>query len=55
MQVGQCETIELVKPALDLSEGISSLASVGRVRTRDRASDRVYDELVSAIREMRIP
>ena len=28
--------------------------SVGHVRTRARASDRVYDELVSAIREMRI-
>lgn len=44
-----------MKPALDRSDAISSLASVGRVRTRDRASDRVYDELASAIREMRIP
>jgi len=31
------------------------LTPVGRVRTRSRASDRVYDELVSAIRELRIP
>lgn len=31
------------------------LASVGRVRTRHRTSDRVYDELASAIRDLRIP
>lgn len=33
----------------------SVLSPVGRVRTRVRTSDRVYDELVSAIRELRIP
>ena len=30
------------------------LAAVGRVRTRERASDRVYDELAAAILELRI-
>lgn len=33
----------------------SVLSPVGRVRTRARTSDRVYDELVTAIRELRIP
>lgn len=31
-----------------------ALASVGRVRVRQRTSDRVYEELVSAIRDLRI-
>lgn len=31
------------------------LASVGRVRKRQRASDRVYEELASAIRDLRLP
>lgn len=44
-----------MKPAHDLPGGTASLAAVGRVRTRERASDRVYDELLSAIRDMRIP
>jgi DNA-binding GntR family transcriptional regulator len=33
---------------------LPSLAPVGRVRTRLRASDRVYAELVSAIRDLRL-
>jgi DNA-binding GntR family transcriptional regulator len=32
-----------------------ALASVGRTRVRQRTSDRVYDELASAIRDLRIP
>lgn len=40
----------------DQNRGDSSgLASVGRARTRERTSDRVYEELVSAIRDLRIP
>lgn len=35
--------------------GTSKLASVGLVRTGQRTSDRVYDELASAIRDLRIP
>ncbi len=35
--------------------GAFALSPVGRVRTRMRTSDRVYEELVSAIRELRIP
>jgi DNA-binding GntR family transcriptional regulator len=31
------------------------LSAVGRVRTGARVSDRVYAELVSAIRELRLP
>lgn len=37
------------------ASGASVLTPVGQVRTRVRTSDRVYDELVSAIRELRIP
>jgi DNA-binding GntR family transcriptional regulator len=33
----------------------ATLAPVGRLRTVQRTSDRVYDELVSAIRDLRIP
>lgn len=33
----------------------SALASVGRVRPRQRTSDRVYAELAAAIRDLRIP
>jgi DNA-binding GntR family transcriptional regulator len=39
----------------DLSGGSRVLASVGRVRPRQRTSDRVYEELASAIRDLRIP
>ena len=42
-----------MKPAADRS-ATPALAAVGQVRTRERASDRVYHELASAIREMRI-
>lgn len=41
-------------PARDLPDP-AALSAVGRVRTRERTSDRVYDELASAIRHMRIP
>jgi DNA-binding GntR family transcriptional regulator len=45
-----------VNSAESPTSGISSpLAPVGRIRTRTRASDRVYAELVTAIRELRIP
>ena len=33
----------------------SPLAPIGRERTRARTSDRVYDELVAAIRDLRLP
>jgi DNA-binding GntR family transcriptional regulator len=42
-----------VEPAQVLPAA-TSLAAVGRFRTRERASDRVFDELASAIRELRI-
>jgi GntR family transcriptional regulator, rspAB operon transcriptional repressor len=35
--------------------GIHRIAPVGRERVRARTSDRIYDELVSAIRTLRIP
>jgi len=34
---------------------VSVLSPVGRIRVRARASDRVYEELLSAIRTLRIP
>ena len=43
-----------MKAAHDLPGATAALTAVGRVRTRERASDRVYDELLSAIRDMRI-
>ncbi|MFJ9824722.1 GntR family transcriptional regulator [Streptomyces sp. NPDC101160] len=43
-----------MKPDRDLSSGSRVLASVGRVRTRQRASDRVYEELASAVSDLRI-
>jgi DNA-binding GntR family transcriptional regulator len=54
MQVGQHATIGDVNPAADPVIAVRPLAAVGQVRTRERASDRVYHELASAIREMRI-
>jgi len=44
-----------VSPAEPLPRNPAPLSPVGRVRTRSRASDRVYAELVSAIRDLRIP
>lgn len=43
-----------MKPVDELPDVSPALASVGRVRKRERVSDRVYDELASAIRDMRI-
>jgi DNA-binding GntR family transcriptional regulator len=44
--------VPVADPAVPMPLG---LAPVGQVRTRARASDRVHDELVSAIRSLRIP
>ncbi|GAA2741045.1 GntR family transcriptional regulator [Kitasatospora cinereorecta] len=44
-----------MKPDRHLPNGTGALASVGRVRVRERTSDRVYAELASAIRDLRLP
>jgi GntR family transcriptional regulator, rspAB operon transcriptional repressor len=44
-----------VKASTPLATASSPLAPVGRVRTQTRASDRVYSELVAAIRDLRLP
>jgi DNA-binding GntR family transcriptional regulator len=54
IQVGQCDNIVFVKRVDESSNSAGALASVGRDRRRERTSDRVFAELSSAIREMRI-
>ncbi|MFC5639792.1 GntR family transcriptional regulator [Kitasatospora cinereorecta] len=44
-----------MKPDRDRPGASRVLASVGRTRPRQRTSDRVYEELASAIRDLRIP